>query len=119
VLRVIKPLHELAGWIVDDSRIPAAADLPEHLCQKCGLPSSGVTDDLHVLGLGPCGNAEHSLHIVGFETDAVALHGAVELAWRQHLGPFQTAAVLQLLLPLHIFYGRERKEDEKERGTAD
>ena len=37
--RVVKPLHKLAGWVVNDGRITPAADLPEHLEQSADLPA--------------------------------------------------------------------------------
>ena len=45
--------------------------LPKDLEHDHGLARSGISDDLHVLGLGPLRYADHCLHSVGLDAYAI------------------------------------------------
>src|SRR6202008_3721187 len=86
VLRVVKAFDELPSGVVDDRRIAAMLYLAEKLEHDHSLASSGISDDLHVLGLRPLRYADHCLHFVGLNAYAIPCDPAVELARRHHLG---------------------------------
>ena len=117
--RLIEALHELARRVVDDSSVAPALHLAEYLKHEGRLTRAGVPDDLHVLGFGSLRNAKHGRHVVGLEADAVTLHRLVELVWRQHLRALQATPVLQLLLPLNVLEGGNRKEEQEDNSTAE
>ena len=60
--------------------------LPKDLEHDRGFARTGISDDLHVLRLGPLRYADHCLHLVGLDTYSVSSDPAVELLRRHHLG---------------------------------
>ena len=65
-ITVVEPLHELAGRVVDDGRMAAALNLPEHLHDEGRLASPGVAHELDVLAFGPLRNPHHLLGLDRF-----------------------------------------------------
>src|ERR1700678_1950793 len=72
ILRIVKALNELPRWVVDDSGIATMFYLPKNLEHDHSLARSGISDDLHVLGLRTLRYADHGLHFVGLNTYAIA-----------------------------------------------
>src|SRR5260370_34090892 len=91
VFRVVKALDELPCGVVDDRRIATMFYLPKDLEHDHSLARSGISDDLHVLGLRPLRYADHYLHFVGLNAYAIPCDPVVELPGSHHLGAFQSS----------------------------
>src|SRR5580700_5020632 len=102
ILRVIKALNELPRWVVDDRGIATMFYLPKNLEHDHSLARSGISDDLHVLGLRPLRYADHCLHFVGLNAYAIPRDPAVDLARRHHLGASQSSSVSQRLASSNV-----------------
>src|SRR5581483_1642581 len=102
VLRVVKAFDELPCGVVDDRGIAAMFYLPKNLEHDHSLARSGISDDLHVLGLRALRYADHCLHFVGLDAYAIPCDPVVELPRRHHLGAFQSSSVSQRLASSNV-----------------
>src|SRR5271157_557464 len=102
VLWVVKALDELTCGVVDDRGIATMFYLPKNLEHDHSLARSGISDDLHVLGLGPLRYADHCFHFVGLNAYAIPCDPVVELPRRHHLGAFQSSSVSQRLASANV-----------------
>src|SRR5208283_3646565 len=102
ILRVVKALNELPRWVVDDRGIATMFYLPKNLEHDHSLARSGISDDLHVLGLGPLWYADHCLHPVDLDAYAISSNSVVELPRCHHLWAFKSSSVPQPLEPSNV-----------------
>src|SRR5882672_752710 len=84
ILRIVKALNELPRWVVDDRGIATMFYLPKNLEHDHSLARSGISDDLHVLCLGPLWYADHWLHPVDLDAYAISSNSVVELPRCHH-----------------------------------
>src|SRR5882672_7366576 len=112
VFRVVKAFDELARGVVDDSGIATMFYLPKNLEHDHSLARSGISDDLHVLGLRPLRYADHCLYFVGFDAYAIPCDPVVELPRSHHLGAFQSSSVSQRLASANVLGDRKRELDD-------
>src|ERR1700682_6469640 len=113
VLRVVKAFDKLACWVVDDRGIAAMFYLPKNLEHDHSLARSGVSDDLHVLGLRPPRYTDHCLHFVGLNAYAIPCDPVVELPRSHHLGAFQSSSVSQRLASSNVLGDGKRELDDQ------
>ena len=66
-----------------------------------------------MLVFGRARNAQWVLAIVGFDADAVALHGLIELLRCDHNGALQATPVFHFLVPADVPRNRKRELDKK------
>src|SRR5208282_1675483 len=113
VFRVEKAARVLQRRVVDDGGIAPASNLPKHLHDDGGLASTGIRDDLHVLGLGLGRDAKHLLQPVDLDANSLPLYFAVELFRRDPLRPFEPPPVPHLFAALNVLSDRKGKLDEQ------
>src|ERR1700693_6389396 len=113
VLRVVKAFDKLPCGVVDDRGIATMFYLPKNLEHDHSLASSGISDDLHVLGLGPLRYADHCLHFVGLNAYAISSDPVVELPRSRHLGAFQSSSVSQRLASSNVLGEGKRELDDQ------
>src|SRR6202043_2313191 len=78
VFRVVKAFDELTCGVVDDRGIATMFYLPKNLEHDHSLARSGISDDLHMLGLRPLRYADHCLHLVGLDAYAISFDPEIE-----------------------------------------
>src|SRR5580700_1454087 len=113
VFRVVKAFYELSCRVVDDRGIATMFYLAKNLEHDHSLARSGISDDLHVLGLRPLRYADHCLHFVGLDTYAIPCDPVVELRWSHHLGAFQSSSVSQRLASSNVLGDGKRQLDDQ------
>src|ERR1700693_3298046 len=113
VLRVVKAFHELPRGVVDDRGIATMFYLPKNLEHDHSLARSGISDDLHVLGLRPLRYADHCLHFFRLNAYAIPSDPVVELPRSHHLGPFQSSSVSQRLASSNVLGDGKRELDDQ------
>src|SRR5712692_1402133 len=113
VFRVVKALDELPCGVVDDRGIATMFYLPKNLEHDHSLARSGISDDLHVLGLRPLRYADHCLHFVSLNAYAVPGDPVVELPRSHYLGAFQSSSVSQRLASSNVLGDGKRELDEQ------
>src|SRR5947209_5595433 len=113
VFRVVKAFDELPCGVVDDRGIATIFYLPKNLEHDHSLARSGISDDLHVLGLRPLRYADHCLHFVGLNAYAITRDPVVELPWRHHFGAFQSSSVSQRLASSNVLGDGKRELDDE------
>ncbi len=113
VFRVVKALDELPCGVVDDGGIATMFYLPKNLEHDHSLARSGISDDLHVLGLRPLRYADHCLHFVGLNAYAIPCDPVVELPRSHHLGAFQSSSVSQRLASSNVLGDGKRELDDQ------
>src|ERR1700685_2254388 len=91
VFRVVKAFDELPCGVVDDRGITPMFYLPKYLEHDHSLARSGISDDLHVLGLRALRYADHCLHPVDVDANAISPNSVVELPRCHHLGAFKSS----------------------------
>src|SRR3984885_6772061 len=96
VFRIVKAFDELPCRVVDDRGIAAMFYLPKNLEHDHSLARSGISDDLHVLGLRALRYADHCLHFVGLNAYAIPCDPVVELARRHHLSALRRRTSLAM-----------------------
>ena len=87
--------------------------LPKNLEHDHSLARSGISDDLHVLGLRPLRYADHCLHFVGLNAYAIPCDPVVELPRSHHLGAFQSSSVSQRLASSNVLGDGKRELDDQ------
>src|SRR5580658_6393633 len=114
VLRVVKACDELPCGVVDDRGIATMFYLAKNLEHDHSLARSGISDDLHVLGLRPLRYADHCLHFVGLNAYAISCDPVVELPWSHHLGAFQSSSVSQRFASSNVLgHGEWELDDQR------
>ena len=113
VFRVVKAFDELPCGVVDDRGIATMFYLPKNLEHDHSLARSGISDDLHVLGLRPLRYADHCLHFVGLNAYAIPCDPVVELPRSHHLGAFQSSSVSQRPASSNVLGDGKRKLDDE------
>src|SRR6202166_1940702 len=113
VFRIVKALDELACGVVDDRGIATMFYLPKNLEHDHSLARSGISDDLHVLGLRALRYADHCLHFVGLNAYAIACDPVVELLRSHHFGAFQSSSVSQRLASSNVLRDGKRQLDDE------
>src|SRR5208337_3200861 len=113
VFRVVKALDELPCRVVDDRGIATMFYLPKNLEHDHSLARSGISDDLHVLGLGALWYADHCLHPVDLDAYAISSNSVVELPGCHHLGAFKSSSVPQRLAPSNVLGDGKRELDDQ------
>src|SRR5580658_486353 len=111
VFRVVKAFDELPCGVVDDRGIATMFYLPKNLEHDHRLARSGISDDLHVLGLRPLRYADHWLHFVGLNAYAIPCDPVVELPWSHNLGAFQSSSVSQRFASSNVLGDGKRELD--------
>src|SRR5208337_2174299 len=96
VCRVVKAFDELPCGVVDDRRIATMFYLAKNLEHDHSLARSGISDDLHVLGLRPLRYADHCLHFVGLNAYAIPCDPVVELPRSHHLSALRRRTSLAM-----------------------
>src|ERR1700684_1598828 len=113
VFRVVKAFDELPSGVVDDRGIATMFYLPKNLEHDHSLARSGISDDLHVLGLGPLWYADHCLHPVDLDAYAISCDPVVELPRCHHLGALKSSSVPQPLAPSNVLGDGKRELDDQ------
>src|SRR5271157_5339641 len=113
VLRVVKAFDELPCRVVDDRGIATMFYLSKNLEHDHSLARSGISDDLHVLGLRPLRYADHCLHFVGLNAYAIPCDPVVELPRSHQLRAFQSSSVSQRLASSNVLGDGKRELDDQ------
>src|SRR5579864_2143370 len=113
VLRVVKAFDELPCRVIDDRGIATMFYLAKNLEHDHSLARSGISDDLHVLGLRPLRYADHCLHFLGFNAYAIPCDPVVELPRSHHFGAFQSSSVSQRLASANVLGDGKRELDDE------
>src|SRR6204780_4050348 len=110
---VVKAFDELPCGVVDDRGIATMFYLPKDLEHDHSLARSGISDDLHVLGLRPLRYADHCLHFVGLNAYAIPCDPIAELSRSHHLGAFQSSSISQRLASSNVLGDGKRELDDQ------
>src|ERR1700722_9434870 len=113
VFRVVKAFDELPCGVVDDCGVATMFYLTKDLEHDHSLARSGISDDLHVLGLRPLRYADHRLHFFGLNAYAIPCDPVVELPRSHHLGAFQSSSVSQRLASSNVPGDGKRELDDQ------
>src|SRR5208282_610017 len=110
---IVKAFDELPCRVVDDRGIATSFDLSEDLQHDRGFARTGISDDLHVLGLRPLRYADHCLHFVRLNAYAIPCDPVVELPRSHNLGAFQSSSVSQRLTSSNVLGDGKRELDDQ------
>src|SRR6202161_864031 len=113
VFRVVKAFDELPCGVADARGSASMFYLPKNLEHDHSLARSGISDDLHVLGLGPLWYADHCLHPVDLDAYAISCDPVVELPRCHHLGALKSSSVPQPLAPSNVLGDGKRELDDQ------